>query len=94
MENKIYTKDDKLIIEIPLKAKRGNPYDESYSAEMDNIVGLVYGQEIGFAYRIDREYKDKDDDVSSLFYVFEGGEEEFRGLCKKLNIQVFEIHKI
>ena len=52
MKNKIFIKDDKLMIEIPLKIKRSNPYDESYSAEMDNITGLIDGEEIGFAYRI------------------------------------------
>jgi hypothetical protein len=94
MENKIYIKDNKLVIEVPLKTNRSNPYDENYFAEMDNIVGLVCEEEKGFAYRIDREYKDKDDDVSDFFYIFDGNEEKFSKLCKELNIRVLNISKI
>lgn len=97
MKNNIYKKDGNLVIEISLKEKRWNPYDsmadENYQGgeEMDSIVGIIMGDEIGFAHWIDRSYKGKSDDVSTLFYNYwEGDEKEFVALCKKLEIEIIE----
>jgi len=96
MENKIYKKKDKLIIEVPLKAKRYNPYEADFYGkdynppDMDNIVGVIASDEIGFAYWIDREYKDKGDDISCLFYNYWKSKEDFIKLCKKLGIECYE----
>lgn len=93
MQNNIYKRDGNLIIEIPLKEKRWNPYDamanDNYDGgeEMDSIVGVITNDEIGFAHWLDRDYKGKEDDISTLFYQFYGDEKDFIALCKKLEIQ-------
>ena len=88
---KIYKKDDKLIIEIPLKKRRFNGYEEMATGngdtgEMDSILGVIAGDEIGFANWIDMDYKGKDDQISTLFYEYCGEEEDFKVLCKELGI--------
>jgi hypothetical protein len=77
-------------LSIPLKTRRFNPYDESENDEMDNIIGVIAGDEVGFSYRTDRRYKDKGDDVSAPFYFYHGGSEDFKNLCGKLDIAVVE----
>lgn len=92
MKQEIHKDNKSLIIKlsVPLKTRRHNPYDESEKDEMDNIVGVIAGDEIGFAYRLDRSYKDKGDDVSSPFYLYQGEPVDFRKLCKKMEIEVVE----
>lgn len=77
-------------LSVPLKTRRYNPYDESENDEMDNVVGVVAGDEIGFAYWLDRRYKGKGDDVSAPFYLYQGSLDDFRNLCKDLNIAIVE----
>ena len=67
MEN-VYKKNDKLVIEIPLIGERHNPYDEDHKVEMDNIIGVIAGDEFGFAYQIDMAYKGKADQYTDFFY--------------------------
>lgn len=87
----IYKKNDSLIIEIPLVSERFNPYDPDAKGEvMDNITGVIAGEECGFALLIDRSYKGKGDDVSDLFYTHFGSTEEFREICKTLNLPIVE----
>lgn len=90
MKQEIRKNNKNLIIKlsVPLKARRYNPYNKSNGDEMDNIVGVIAGDEIGFAYRIDRKYKGKGDDVSDLFYLYQGDYEEFEKVCKKIGIKV------
>lgn len=93
--NKIYKKDNKLVIEIPLKTRRFNYYEEMITGngdvgEMDNTIGVIHGNEIGFAYLIDMDYKDKDDQIGEIFYYFDGGENEFKKLCEELGIGFYE----
>lgn len=96
MKKQIYKKDGFLIIKVPLKAERSNPYDEDFHEEMDNITGLIIGHhkdrnrwdECGFAYLIDRDYKGKCDDISSLFFISDYDVKEFVKLCKDLKINV------
>ena len=92
MEEKIYTKKGKLIIEIPLKKKQYNPYQDKEIGEMDNIAGMIYQgkyeTKTGFVYIIDRSYKGKDSDYSDFFYIFGGGKEEFEKLCRDLNLNI------
>jgi len=106
--NKIYTKKDKLIIEIPLVSERYNPYisekynshtpDTDLSEKMDNVVGLIADNknwdvlEMGFAYNIDMSYKGKDDQETDFFYKYHGSQEDFIKLCEKLKIEVREIY--
>jgi len=87
----MYKKEnDNLIITIPLKTHRSNPYmDDSYCPEMDNIIGLYEGEyNNGLAYRIDMEYKGKDDQYSDYFFKLNGSKEEFDKMIKELGIDV------
>ena len=87
MANKIYTKKDKLIIEIPLEVDRYNIWNEKdFNEKMDNIVGVIEGEEIGFAYFIDMSYKGKGDQITTMFYMYDGEEKAFVELCKELGI--------
>jgi len=87
---KISVKNNKLMIEIPLKSKRYCPYSDKVTGDMDNICGLITKEDCGFSYLIDRSYKGKCDDVSIPFYNYVGGEKEFRKLCERLGIIVVE----
>ena len=102
MNNKIYTKNKKLIIEIPLFKKRYNPYLAKYTGKMYNVIGIIrkqydeeikiwYPEEIGFAYNIDMSYKGKADQESRVFYNYTESEKDFKKLCKKLKIELREI---
>lgn len=92
MKNKVYKKNDNLVIVVPFFTERIDPYGQEDSVEqMENIIGVITNQEWGFAYRIDQSYKDKGDDISSLFYISDCRDpEEFKLLCKKLQIQWVE----
>lgn len=82
------SKDKKnLIIKVPLKQKIYNPYDEEEKGELDNICGVIAGDEEGFAYLIDRSYKGKEPDISSIFLHYTG---DIKELCKKLKIFCYE----
>lgn len=100
---KTYKKENgNLIITIPLKKRRYNPYKEMAGnsgdvGEMDNLIGVIDKKddwEIGFAYRIDRSYKGKDDDISSIFLHYLEGEEEFKKLCKEIGIDFVMLSEI
>lgn len=92
MKQEISKNNKSLVIKlsIPLEARRYNPYDESENDEMDTIVGVIAGDEIGFAYWLDRRYKGKGDDVSAPFYFYQGDLDSFRNLCRELNIEIVE----
>jgi len=92
MKQEISKNNKNLIIKlsIPLEARRYNPYDESEGDKMDNVVGVVAGDEIGFAYWIDRDYKGKGDDVSAPFYLYQEDLDSFRNLCKELKVDIVE----
>jgi len=75
------------------EVQRTSPRPASHGSvndEMDNVVGVVAGDEIGFAYWLDRRYKGKGDDVSAPFYLYQGSLDDFRNLCKELNIAIVE----
>ena len=99
MEEKIYIKKDKLVIEIPLYSERHNPYMEEYKEKMDNLVGLIYPvkecsePEIGFAYNIDMSYKGKGDQESVIFFRYYDEKKDFIKLCEKLKIEIREYDK-
>ena len=92
MKEEIYKNNKNLIIKlsIPLEKRRYNPYDESEGDKMDNVVGVVAGDEIGFAHWLDRDYKGKGDDISVPFYLYHGDLGNFRNLCKELNLDIVE----
>ena len=78
---------------VPLKTKRHNPYDEDYEEEMNNIIGLIKKdfEKCGFAYKIDMSYKGKSDQWTDYFYLYNGGIDDFKKLCKKLSILTLNI---
>jgi len=93
MKTEITKTKNYLVIRVPLKSKRYNPYMEKYVGVMDNICALItkdeFGnEEMGFANWIDRDYKGKDDDISSIWYHWWGGIEEFKNICKRLKIDI------
>ena len=92
MRQEISKNDKNLIIKlsIPLEARRYNPYDESEGDKMDNVVGVIAGDEIGFAYCLDRDYKGKGDDISAPFYLYQENLDSFRNLCKELKVDIVE----
>ncbi len=94
VENKIYKKDNKLVIEVPLTVNRYNPYSNSIVGKMPNIIGLILlnpknnNTEMGFVSRIDMSYKGKNDQWTDFFYQWFNDQESFEKLCKKLKIDV------
>ena len=89
------TKDKNyLIIKVPLRKKRTNPYMEGQDVgEMDNIVALItedeFGNtEMGFCKYIDMAFKGKDDQWTDFWYKWWGDQEEFEEICKKLGIDI------
>jgi len=102
--NKITKNKTHLIIKIPLRTKRFNPYNEmylgdGYTGDMDNIIGLIIPDkrssepEIGFANYIDMDYKGKEDQWTNIFYHYYGDKEDFIKLCKDLKIDIYEYSK-
>ena len=76
-------------IPVPLKAQRSNPYDVRDGGEMDNIIAVIAGDECGFAYYIDMDYKGKPDQISDFFYYYQGEQEDFEVLCGELDIDFY-----
>lgn len=71
------------------------PFTDESKGEHLAIVGLIVNHndsynEMGIASRIDRSYKDKDDDVSDFIVKWHGEEDEFRKLCEDLDIGLME----
>ncbi len=89
-KNMEYTTDGKnLIITIPLIEKCKGVYDD-IEFDHDNIIGLIDGDRKGFAKTIDMSYKDKADQWTDIFHEYWGSDKDFKALCKKLNIGLFE----
>jgi hypothetical protein len=97
---KIYKKLAKIIIEIPEWSKRHNPYmpDEDVG-EYKTLTGLIIRNrkngndydEIGLATTLDMDYADKPDQVGDFVIKWHEGEEEFRKICKELEISIQEL---
>jgi hypothetical protein len=84
----------KLLITIPLKQKSHNPYDDSVT-ELDNIIGVIAGNEYGFCHLIDMEYKGKEPQIGGWFVKFDefsvlSDKKAFRNQCEKLGIELYE----
>jgi len=86
----IHKKDDKLVVEIPLKQKITNSYEEGDLGETDNLIGVICGYEQGFAQLIDMSYKDKDPQIGGIIVNTYYSEEDFIELCKKLGIGFYK----
>jgi len=94
MNTKIEKIDDELVIKVPLKTERSNPWDENYHPEMDAIIGLIESDmDMGFCYRIDMDYKGKDDQWTDYFFKWHGDRQDFEKLCGRLSLDVIEAPK-
>jgi len=93
--DKIFIKNNNLVIEIHLKAMRFFPYSDKVWLG-DHIIALIEPQancsepKCGFAYRIDMSYKGGADQHTDFFYIYQEGKKDFKELCKKLKIEVYE----
>lgn len=87
---KVYkVEEGNLVITIPLKTKRWNPYEDEPIGEMDNIIGVYHSEyDNGLCYRIDMDYKGKDDQWTDFFYKSDVSLEEFQEMCKELKIDM------
>lgn len=94
---KIYKDKKNLIIAIPLLQTAYNPYDEKNICQLDNVIGVIAGNEYGFCRVIDMSYKGKEPQIGSWFVKFNEIDENtirdkedktkwFKSLCKELNI--------
>lgn len=96
---KIYKKGDNIIIEIPAKSKRSNPYMPGEDVgSYPTLTGILDedkdgNDDFGFGLTIDMCYKDKGDQYTSIKYQFWGEEEKFIELCKKLEIDMVDLRK-
>ena len=94
---KIYKKKDKILIEIPFWSKRINPYmiDKNGKpedvGEYSTLIGMITydgcgNEEMGLAYVIDMDYKDKGDQIGGWVIKWFGNEEELRKVCKEIGL--------
>jgi len=86
----ITTEKDFLVIRVPLKQDVFDYFGEEIIGKADNIVGIISGDEIGFAYQIDMSYKDKAPQWTKIFLEYWEGEEKFKTLCNKLKIDIYK----
>ena len=87
---KITTKNDFLVIEIPMKQDVICPFSNEKKGKMDNIIGIIDGDDIGFSYLIDMSYKGGAPQWTDMFFKYFGNEEDFVKICKKLNIEIYD----
>lgn len=85
---KINKDKDNLIVTIPLRQPTFDAMGEQFG-EIDNIIGMIEGDEIGFAKFVDLGYKDSFD-YSEIIVKVLMGKEKFKKLCKELNIGLYE----
>ena len=87
---------DKIVIEIPFWSARSNPWMDESPGDYPTLTGLVMihnkdgndWDEMGFAYTIDMDYKDKADQYTDIMFHFGGEQKDFEKLCAKLGIGV------
>lgn len=92
---KIEKINDDLVITVPMKSVRSNPWDDNYHPEMDAIIGLIESDyDMGFCYRIDMDYKDKDDQWTDYFFKWHGDLVEFEKICSELSIGVVKTQNV
>ena len=86
------TKDgENMVVTIPLEQKIHNPYmDENEDlGEMDNLVGIIAGNEYSISTLIDMDYKGKPPQEGMPILMF-CDREELEKVCKDFNIIIWE----
>jgi len=102
MTEKIYKKNNKIIIEIPFYTKRFNPYCVDENGEPEDVgkhqtlVGILDedkdgNERFGFGLVIDMSYKGKQDQYTDIKYHYWG--DNFIELCKELGIGYVDLRK-
>ena len=86
---------NKIIIEIPAKTERSNPYMPDVDVgKHDTLIGLVYkdkfdNENYGLARVIDMSYKDKGDQWTDIIIDCGGmGKEKFEKMCEDIEVDV------
>lgn len=77
-------------LRVPLRVSRTDLFGEEGKDFMDNILGVICGDEIGFAHWIDMSYKGKGDQISTIFYIYRGEKDEFRKVCSDMRLHLHE----
>ena len=96
MTTQYKNENNKIIIEIPYWSDRHEPFTYKVTGKHVTLVGQIVKrsesiEDYGFGYVIDMDYKDKNDQFTSIMFRYtEGGKEEFIELCKKLKIDYVE----
>jgi len=90
-----YSKEDgHLVIRVPLLSDRYNPYEDGITGDMPTFTGLIIPQKnMGFAFTIDMDYKDKPDQWGDIEFNWVGDRESFIKKCSELGIDVVEYEK-
>ena len=86
---KITKDNNNLIITIPLFQKDYDALDNEIG-EIPNIIGVIEGEEQGFAHLSSRSYKGSAPDICEIFIKTGFEDDEFRKLCKDLDIECYE----
>lgn len=83
---------NELVIHIPLKGKRFNPYmgDDQPDVEFDSVAGFIDEFRCGLVHMIDMDYKGKDDQWTDIFVEWPGSKEDFRTWCEANDIMIIE----
>lgn len=99
MKTTFKKEDSKIIIEIPFFCARSNPWMEESPGDYPTLTGLIVRHnkdgndwdEMGFAYTIDMDYKNKDDQYTDIMFHYDGEEEDFKKLCVEFDIRLIEL---
>ena len=98
---KITKENGKIVFEFPAELPRSNPYmdDNADCGMFPTLTGVIIPQkncsepEMGFAYTIDMDYKDKADQIGSIAVHWYDDVEKFRTTCTLLGIEIHEYSK-
>jgi len=96
LKMKIYKKDNRIMLEIECESPRLDFHGKKLGSH-STIAGLITIDssgisEMGFAYVIDMQYKNKSDQCSDIFFRWFGTEQEFREKCAELNLKVWGLN--
>lgn len=86
---------DNLIITIPLRQNRYNPYQEEMTGipptgTMNSLIGLIAGQEYTLNYLNDMDYAGKADQIG-IDILHLDSREELEEICKECGIEIREL---
>lgn len=87
---KIYKENDELVLRVPLKQKESNPYmDEKDLQMVDNLVGIIAGDDYFISHLIDMSYCGKLPQEGMPIVTF-NDEGELRTVCESMDIPIWQ----